>query len=437
MMEKLHKSRELFEEARKLTPGGVHSALRFSDPYPIFISKAKGANIYDVDDNEYIDYHLAFGPIVLGHNHPSVVAAVKNQLSKGIIYGLCNELEIEVAKKIIKYVPSAQMVRFCNTGTEATYHALRVARAYTKREKIVKFEGAYHGWHDYVSFSSGPALSDAGSRKSPASVPDTEGLPSGVAKNVIIVPFNDAEVLEMAVKKHKNDIAAIITEPILHGSATCIPPKKGFLQFLREITIKHDIILIFDEVITGFRHDLGGAQKLFGVTPDLTTFGKAMANGLPVSAVCGKKDIMESFKPTGKVDYGGTFNGNPISMAATLATIKELETSDAYRKLFHLGETMRNQLNTTIAELKLKAQVVGFGSIFQLLFTDRKIQDYRDVLTSDSEQFKKFQRKMISKGVFILPQANKRCHLSTAHTDEDIRYTVEKASEILKSMRKM
>jgi glutamate-1-semialdehyde 2,1-aminomutase len=435
-MKKLSKSRELFEEARKLTPGGVHSALRFSDPYPIFISKAKGANIYDADDNEYIDYHLAFGPVVLGHNHPSIVAAVKNQLSKGIIYGLSNELEIEVAKKIIKHVPSTQMVRFCNTGTEATYHALRVARAYTKKEKIVKFEGAYHGWHDYVSISSGPTLSAAGSRKSPTSVPDTEGLPAGVAENVIVVPFNDAEALETAVKKHKNDVAAIITEPILHGSAACIPPKKGFLQFLREITIKHDIILIFDEVVTGFRHDLGGAQKLFNVIPDLTTFGKAMANGFPVSAVCGKEDIMERFKPTGKVDYGGTFNGNPISMAATLATIRELERSDTYRKLFHLGETMRNQLNKTIAELKLKAQVVGFGSIFQLLFTNIKIQDYRDVLTSNVEQFKEFQKRMMREDIFILPQANKRCHLSTAHTDEDIRYTIEKASEILKSMKK-
>lgn len=435
-MEKLRKSRELFAEARRLTPGGVHSGLRFSEPYPIFISKAKGANIYDVDNNEYIDYHLAFGPVVLGHNHRSIVNAVKNQLSKGIIYGLSNELEIEVAKKITRYVPSAQMVRFCNTGTEATYHALRVARAYTKKEKIVKFEGAYHGWHDYVSISSAPTLSEAGSRKSPNSVPDTEGLPAGVAENIIVAPFNDAEALETAVKRHKNDIAAIITEPILHGSATCIPPKTGFLQLLREITIKQDIILIFDEVVTGFRHDLGGAQRLFGVTPDLTTFGKAMANGFPVSAVCGNKDIMERFKPTGKVDYGGTFNGNPISMAATLATIKELETSDTYRKLFHLGEIMRNQLNKTIEELKLKAQAVGFGSIFQLLFTDRKIQDYRDALTSNAEQFKEFQRKMMGKGVFILPQANKRCHICTAHTEEDIEHTIQSAREVLHGIKK-
>ena len=434
-MRRLNKSKKLFEEAKKLTPGGVHSALRFFDPYPIFISKAKGAKIYDVDGNEYIDYHLAFGPVVLGHAHSSVVAAVKNQLNKGIIYGFSNELEVEVAKKIKKYVPSAQMVRFCNSGTEATYHAIRVARAYTKRWKIVKFEGAYHGWHDYVSVSSGPSLRNAGPRESPISVPDTDGLSMEIAKNTIVVPFNDSEVLEKTIKKHKGDIAALITEPILHGSATCIPPKKGFLKFLREITMKYDIVLIFDEVVTGFRHDLGGAQKLFNVTPDLTTFAKAMANGFPVAAVCGRKDIMELFKPTGRVDYGGTFNGNPISMAATLATIRELEKDGMCQRLFNLGEKFRKQLNEIVAELKLRAQAVGFGSVFQLLFTEKKIHDYRDTLASNTELFKKFQREMMSKGIFILPHANKRCHLSAAHTNEDMRYTMQNVREILKNIR--
>jgi glutamate-1-semialdehyde 2,1-aminomutase len=370
MMSKLHKSKELFEEARKLTPGGVHSAIRFSEPYPIFISEAKGAKIYDVDGNEYIDYHLAFGPVVLGHASSRVVAAVTEQLSKGIIFGFSNELEIEVAKKIKTHVPSAQMIRFCNSGTEATYHAIRVARAYTKKDKIVKFEGAYHGWHDYVSVSSSPSLKDAGPRESPVSVPDTEGMSRETAKNTIVVPFNDSEVIEKTIKKYGDTIAALITEPILHGNAACIVPKAGFLKFLREITEENDIILIFDEVVSGFRHHLGGAQKLFNVTPDLTAFGKAMANGFPVAAVCGKKDVLEMFKPTGKVDYGGTFNGNPVSMAATLATIRELERAHVCQSLFNLGEEIRNQLYEVIAELKLRAQIVGFGSVFQLLFTD-------------------------------------------------------------------
>jgi glutamate-1-semialdehyde 2,1-aminomutase len=434
-MEKLNRSKKLFEEAKKLTPGGVHSSLRFSEPYPIFISKAKGAKIYDVDGNEYIDYHLAFGPVVLGHAHPSVVAAVKNQLNKGIIYGLSSELEVEVARKIKTYVPSAQMIRFCNSGTEATYHAIRVARAYTKRWKIIKFEGAYHGWHDYVSVSSTPSFRDAGPRESPTSIPDSDGLSMEIAKNTVVVPFNDFEVLEKTIKKHKDRIAALITEPILHGSATCIPPEKGFLEFVREITRKHDILLIFDEVITGFRHNLGGAQRLFNVTPDLTTFAKAMANGFPVAAVCGRKDIMEMFKPTGKVEYGGTFNGNPIGMAATLATIRELEKGDLCQRLFNFGENFRKELNDVIAELKLRAQVVGFGSVFQLIFTEKKIRDYRDTLTSNAELFKKFQREMMNKGIFILPHANKRCHLSAAHTIEDIRYTIQNATETLKNLR--
>lgn len=434
-MSKLYKSKEFFEEARKLTPGGVHSAIRFLEPYPIFISEAKGAKIYDVDGNEYIDYHLAFGPVVLGHAPSGVVAAVGDQMGKGIIFGLSNELEIKVAKKIKTHVPSAQMIRFCNSGTEATYHAIRVARAYTKRKKIVKFEGAYHGWHDYVSISSSPSLKDAGPRESPVSVPDTEGLSREVVKNTIVVPFNYPGVMEKAIKKHRGNIAALITEPILHGNAACIVPKDGFLKFLREISEENDIVLIFDEVVSGFRHHLGGAQRLFNVTPDLTTFGKAMANGFPVAAVCGKRDILEMFKPTGKVDYGGTFNGNPASMAATLATIRELEKGDICQNLFNLGERFRNQLDEVVADLKLRAQIVGFGSVFQLLFTDKEIHDYRDVLTSNTEWFQKFQKEMMNRGIFMIPQAHKRCHLSAAHTSEDIRYTIECAREVLENIR--
>jgi glutamate-1-semialdehyde 2,1-aminomutase len=434
-MKELKKSKELFEEAKKLTPGGVHSALRFFDPYPIFISKAKGSRIYDVDGNQYIDYHLAFGPVILGHAHPSITAAVKNQLDKGVIYGLCNELEVEVAKKIVTHVPSAQMIRFCNTGTEATYHAIRLARAYTQRSKIVKFEGAYHGWHDFVSFSSAPPLKDAGPSEYPTPVPDTEGILTEAAKHIIVVPFNDQEAVEKTIKKHHNEIAALITEPILHGSATCITPKEGFLKFLREITTEYDIVLIFDEVVTGFRHHLGGAQKIFNVTPDLTTFAKAMANGFPVAAVCGRKEIMEYFRPTGKVDYGGTYNGNPICMAATLATIEELEKNNIPKHLFNLGQEIRNKLNETIKEVGLEAQVVGFGSVFQILFTNKKIVNYRDTLSSKNELFMKFQKEMRNRGVFIIPKPNKRCHISAAHTMEDINYTIENAKEALKKLK--
>ncbi|MEM1540860.1 MAG: glutamate-1-semialdehyde 2,1-aminomutase [Candidatus Bathyarchaeia archaeon] len=434
-MKEMDRSKKLFEEAKKLTPGGVHSTLRYFEPQPLFISTAKGSKIWDADGNQYIDYHLAFGPVILGHAHPRVSAAVKRQLDKGVIYGLCNELEVEVAKKIVAHVPSAQMVRFCNTGTEATYHAIRLARAYTGKSKIVKFEGAYHGWHDAVSFSTNPTLKEAGSTEHPNPVPDTAGIPQEMAKQVIVVPFNDQEIVEKTIKRHHDEIAALITEPILHGSATCIPPKEGFLKFLREITEKYGIVLIFDEVVTGFRHHLGGAQKIFNVAPDLTTFAKAMANGFPVAAVCGRKEIMEYFKPTGNVDYGGTFNSNPISMAATLATIEELERNKVHKYLFKLGEEVRNNLNEIIDQLKLEAQVVGFGSIFQIIFTKKHITNYRDILSSNNELFMKFQKEMMKSGIFILPKPNKRCHISAAHTEEDVHYTIEKAREALKKLK--
>ncbi len=390
--------------------------------------------MYDVDGNEYLDYHLGFGPIILGHSNPRVNAAVRGQLDKGALFGLSNELEVRVAEKITHHVPSAEMIRFCSSGTEATYHAIRVARAYTGKSKIVKFEGAYHGWHDYVSVSSAPILSEAGPVESPTRVPDSEGLSEAV-KDTIVVPYNRPEILERTVKQHRSEFAAVITEPILHGNATCIPPRDGFLRFLREVTAAEDILLIFDEVVTGFRHDLGGAQKLFGVTPDLTTFAKAMANGFPVGAVCGASEIMSKFKPTGNVDYGGTYNGNPISMTATLATIEELETAQVHERLFDLGQNLRNRLNECVSELGLKAQAVGFGSVFQLLFTDKEICDYRDTLTSSRELFMKFQRGMMDEGIFMIPQSNKRGHISAAHTREDIDRTVETARKVLTKLR--
>ena len=426
----LEKSAALYVEARKFTPGGVHSAIRYFPPNPIFIKRAKGSRLYDVDDNEYIDFHLAFGPVVLGHSHPKVTMAVKEQLEKGAIYGFSNDLEVKVASKIVSHVPSAEMVRFCNSGTEATYHAVRLARAFTKRKKLVKFEGAYHGWHDLVSFSSSPSSREAGKRESPIPCPDTEGL-SDVKKDMIIVPFNDPSTMERAIKKNSNKIAALITEPILHGNATCVPPREDFLKFLREITTQNDIILIFDEVVSGFRHDLGGAQKLFRVTPDLTTFAKSMANGFPVAAICGRSDMMQNFSPTGKVEYGGTFNGNPISMAAALATIEELEGGLVHEQLFYLGRRLRERMHACINDLGLNAKVVGFGSIFQLLFTDTEIQDYRDTWRCNSQDFERFRRAMLEHGVFLVPQFNKRCHISAAHTRDDVDFMAEKTKEIL------
>lgn len=434
-MYETEKSRRLFEEAKKLTSGGVQSGIRFFEPYPIFIERAQGSRIYDVDGNEYVDYHLAFGPVILGHSHPKVAEAVKDQLQKGNIYGLSNELEVRVAKKIVQHVPSAEMVKFCNTGTEATYHAIRVARAYTGKDKIIKFEGAYHGWHDYVDISVRPSLTEAGPKELPTPVPNSKGIPKNVTKNTIVLPFNNLPAVEKTIRKYANEIAAIITEPILHGNACCIVPKKGYLKGLREICDQYDVLYIFDEVVTGFRHGLGGAQEIFGVTPDMTAFAKAMANGFPVACICGKKEIMTMFSPSGEVDFGGTYNGNPISMAATLATIHELETQGVYERLFELGSIMRMRLREIFEKLGMKAQVVGFGSIFHILFTDKEIEDYRDVLTADSEKYERFQRALMKKCIFIIPKANKRCHVSTAHTIGDIDTTVNAMEESVKILR--
>jgi len=433
-MYKTEKSKKLFEEARRFTPGGVHSGIRFFKPYPIFIEKARGPRIYDVDGNEYVDYHLAFGPVILGHSHPQVVKAVRDQLEKGIIYGLSNELEMKVAKKIVQHVPSAQMVKFCNTGTEATYHAIRVARAFTGKNKVIKFEGAYHGWHDYVNISVGPSLREAGPKESPNSVPDSSGIPRNVVENTIILPFNNLSVVEKTIRKHEKEIAALITEPIMHGNSCCIVPKEGYLKTLREICDRYNVLYIFDEVVTGFRHGLGGAQKIFGVTPDITAFAKAMANGFPVASVCGKKEIMAMFSPSGEVDLGGTYNGNPISMVAALATIRELETQGAYEHLFELGSLMRKRLREVIEKLNIRAQVVGFGSVFQILFTHKEIENYRDVLTSNREKYEKFQRELMKRHIFIIPKANKRCHISTAHTIDDINVTIEAMEDSLRTL---
>lgn len=430
-MYKTEKSKRLFEEARRFTPGGVHSGIRFFEPYPIFVERARGSRIYDADGNEYLDYHLAFGPVVLGHSHPQVAKAVRDQLEKGTIYGLSNELEMKVAKKIVQYVPSAQMVKFCNTGTEATYHAIRVARAFTGKNKVIKFEGAYHGWHDYVNISVAPSLREAGPKESPNMVPGSSGIPKSVVGSTIILPFNNLSVVEKTIREHEKDIGALITEPIMHGNSCCIMPKEEYLESLREICDRYNVLYIFDEVVTGFRHGLGGAQKIFGVTPDITTFAKAMANGFPVASVCGKKEIMRMFSPSGEVDLGGTYNGNPISMAAALATIRELETQGAYEQLFELGSLVRKRLREVIEKLNIRAQVVGFGSVFQILFTHKEIENYRDVLTSNREKYEKFQRELMKRHIFVIPKANKRCHISTAHTIEDINVTIEAMEDSL------
>ena len=309
------KSEELFAYAKNYLPGGVNSPVRAFKPYPFFASKAEGSRLFSVDGNSYIDYCLAYGPLVLGHAYPPVVDAVKKQLLKGSAYGVPTENEIKLAKEVIKRIPCAEMVRFVNSGTEATMSAIRLARAVTGKKKIVKFEGAYHGAHDYVLVKSGSGA---------IGLPDSPGVPEETTENTILIPFNNKEAVSDLFNRESEDLAAIILEPVM-GNVGCIPPKKGYLEFLRKITSENNVILIFDEVITGFRIDAGGAQEYFGVTPDLVTLGKILGGGFPMGALAGKKEFMERIAPLGDVYQAGTFNGNPISITAGLETLKLLE----------------------------------------------------------------------------------------------------------------
>jgi glutamate-1-semialdehyde 2,1-aminomutase len=415
------KSEDLFKESKKYLPGGVDSPVRAFEPYPFFAEKAFGSHIYDVDGKDYFDYCLAYGPLVLGHAHPQVMGAVKEQLEIGSAYGVPTEKEIELAKLVVKKVPCADLVRFVNSGTEATMSAIRLARACTGRKKIVKFEGSYHGAHDYVLVKSGSGA---------MGLPDSPGVPEETTKNTILIPFNDTDVVNELIKKHKDEIAAIIVEPVM-GNIGCIPPKEGYLHFLREITSENNIILIFDEVITGFRLAEGGAQEYYDVTPDLVTLGKILGGGFPMGALSGKKEYMEMISPSGNVYQAGTFNGNPISVTAGLTTLKRLD-SHFYNKLNVKGEYMRQGIREILEEQDLNYKVAGLSSMFQLYFTDEEVLNYSHAKSADTEKFTRYFHKLLEGGVFIPPSQFECCFISLAHEEEELELTLETIEKVLK-----
>jgi len=404
-----------------VAPSGVHSDFRHA--FPVFFESANGSRIVDIDGNGYLDYHNAFGAVLLGHRHPSVISAVEEQLKRGDLWGIgSNELELEVAEKIVNNVPSAEKVRFCNSGSEGTYHAVRLARAFTGRRKIIKFEGSYNGWHDYLDIGVFPSVDSLGMH-----LANTAGILREASDQTLVLPYNDTQAFEGAVREHGEDVAAVIVEPILH-SCGCILPKEGFLNSLREITSRRSIVLIFDEVITGFRHSLGGVQDLLKITPDLTVLAKAIANGFPAAAVCGKNEIMNQIEPEGEVHMAGTFSGHPISMAAAKATIGELEDGTVHENLQRSGEFIRKEFSKIIAEEGIPAQVAGFGSIFAVYFTDKLVENYGDLrLYNNDALFRIYCSKMHEQGILIPPQAHKRSHISAAHSIDDLRATVEAA----------
>ncbi len=419
----------LFARASAVTPGGVNSGTRGLKE-PIVWESAVGANLVDADGKSYLDYHAAFGPIILGHNHPTVNAAVSQAMTRVDLTGVgATELEIRLAEKIVEHVPSAEMTLIFGSGTEATYLAQRLARAVTGRRKLIKFQGCFHGWHDYLLMNiiSPP---DKIGVKDPASA----GMLPEAIDNTLVLPFNDSQALESAVNAQGHEIAAIILEPIPHNIG-CVLPQIEFIETLRRLCDHHGIILIFDEVITGFRHGLGGYQEKLGIRPDLTTLAKAIANGYPCAALAGRKDLMMRFSSAGgDVFASGTYNGHPVATSAALATINELEDDAVYDRLFRLGDKARRGLQEIADRLDIDMTVAGYGSVFVPYFMSGAIKRYQDLLRNNSEADVMFRSQMVKRGIFMLPTAMKRNHISAAHSDADIDHTLAAAEDALKDM---
>lgn len=426
---KWFKSKTLYSRAKRYIPGGVNSpvrAFRSVGGYPIFIKNASGSRVYDIDGNEYIDYVLSWGPMILGHSYPKVVNALKRAVEKGTSYGAPTELEIELARIIISAFPSIKMVRMVNSGTEATMSAIRVARAYTGRDKIIKFEGCYHGHADGL-------LVKAGSGATTFGVPDSPGVPRDYARNTINLPFNNIKALRKTLNRVGRDVACVIIEPVV-GNMGCILPKDGFLQELRDITKKYGIIFIFDEVMTGFRVAYGGAQELYGINPDMTCLGKIIGGGLPVGAYGGRKDIMMQISPEGPVYQAGTLSGNPLAMTAGIETLKTLSKSGIYEKLEKRAEQLEDGINEAAKKAGVKIYFSRVGSMFCTYFTDREVWDYNSAKMSDTKRFSKFFRSMLSKGINLAPSQFEAGFLSTAHTFSDIENTIKAVRESFRTL---
>ncbi|WP_406656798.1 glutamate-1-semialdehyde 2,1-aminomutase [Methanolobus sp. ZRKC2] len=411
----LDKSRELYQKARTLLPGGVSSPVRAIKPYPFYTQSASGSKITDIDGNEYIDYCLAYGPNILGHANPKVKEAVISQLDKGWLYGTPTELEVNLADRIAGIYPSIDMLRFVSTGTEATMSALRAARGFTGKNKFIKIEGGFHGAHDAVLVKAGSGATTLGK-------PDSLGIPEDFTKHTLQVPFNDIEALTTLMEKYSDDLAAFILEPVM-GNIGPVLPEKDYLQEVRKVTEENDVVLIFDEVITGFRLSMGGAQEYYGVTPDMTTLGKIIGGGLPIGIFGGKKEIIEMIAPSGSVYQAGTYSGSPASVAAGLTVLDVLEKEDVHKKLSFAGDKLRSGLSDVVADLGLDYTVSGISSMFKIFFGDRPL-NYQDVLKCDKEGYLNFFFKMLDSGVFLPPSQFETNFLSTAHIDEDIEKTL-------------
>lgn len=410
--------RQLFEQAKKIIPGGVNSPVRAFGPVggtPVFMDRADGACLWDVQGKQYIDYVGSWGPCILGHKPGKVIRAIKEAADKGTSFGTATAAEIDLAEKVIKLMPNIEMVRLVNSGTEATMSALRLARAFTKRDKIIKCAGCYHGHAD--SF-----LVKAGSGATTLGTPTSPGVTAATAADTLLAQFNDIDSVKQLISAHFDTIAAIIVEPVI-GNAGVIPPLNGFLAKLRDITRENNILMIMDEVMTGFRVAPGGAQQLYNIKPDLTTLGKIIGGGMPIGAFGGRRDIMSMLAPAGPVYQAGTLSGNPLAVAAGLATLDEL-SSDTYETLERRATQLEKGIRDNLARLSLPFQYQRVGSMACLFFTDRAVRDYDDALTCDTKAFASYYHSMLAEGIYLPPSQFEAFFISTAHTEEDIKVTI-------------
>jgi glutamate-1-semialdehyde 2,1-aminomutase len=429
-LELTYDKQELLDRAARVAPGGVNTSQRRIEP-SLAPTHASGAYFTDAGGKRYLDYHAAFGPIVLGHCHPAVTERVAETIRSIDLMGTgITPVEIELGERLVELVPSCERVLLCNSGSEGTYHALRLARGATGRPKIIKFQGCYHGFHDSVCLNviSPPEKIGWPDPLSAGAMPEVLG-------HTIVCEFNNLDQVEDAVRRHRGEIAAIILEPIPHNIG-CVLPREGFLEGLREITRREGIVLIFDEVITGFRHSLGGYQKICGVIPDLTVMAKAIANGFPIAALGGRADLMDCFdtRPGGKVFFAGTYNGHPLGCAAALATIEVLERPGSYAHLYGLGDRVRSGLADIMRRYGVRATVAGFGSVFVTYFLEGPVSSYSDLLRNDAGFFVEYRRRLIELGIYKLPTNLKRNHISLSHTAEDIDRTLESAEDVIREM---
>jgi glutamate-1-semialdehyde 2,1-aminomutase len=431
-MRSYEKSRQLYERARHSMAGGVSSHFRsLGYPHPLFFKRGAGARVYDVDDNEYLDFTLSQGPLILGHSNPVVLRKVNEEMGLGQLYAGQHELELQLAEQLTRLVPCAELIRFCNSGSEAVQATLRLARAFTGRRKYIKFEGQYHGWFDNVLISQHP---NGNNSDAPQTVLETKGQAAGVLDEIVVLHWNNLAAVEETFEQIGHDVAAVISEPIMCNNG-CIEPLPGYLEGLRRLCDKYGAVLIFDEIITGFRLGLGGAQDFYSVTPDLATFGKAMASGFPISFFGGKRELME-LVANGAVLHAGTYNSNNPSIAAAVATLTVLEAGGAqlYERLRGLGLRLKRGLEEAARLSGYQVLVTGPGQVIHMSFTDRRSTvNFRDTLECDSKQYGEFVKRMLDRGIRLIGRGI--WYLSVAHTEQDIEHAISVASEVLVEMK--